>query len=212
VNLNNREVAYNLRFKDVDRNDISKLENLKVDDAFGNLIPLGKIAQFSQQKGAPQIKRYDFRRSKTVLANLDTDVITSPQANAIAAKEFEAIKDQYKDVSLVFGGEQEDTNESVASLFQALVLSLIAIFALLVLVFKSFSSPFIILSTIPLGLVGVALGFFLQQKVLSFMAIIGIIGVGGIIVAIGDYAPRKHHYRGKRRGTRALPATCAPPD
>jgi multidrug efflux pump subunit AcrB len=185
VNLNNREVAYNLRFKDVDRNDISKLENLKVDDAFGNLIPLGKIAQFSQQKGAPQIKRYDFRRSKTVLANLDTDVISSPQANAIAAKEFELIKDQYKDVSLVFGGEQEDTNESVASLFQALILSLIAIFALLVLVFKSYSSPFIILSTIPLGLVGVALGFFVQQKVLSFMAIIGIIGVGGIIVNAG---------------------------
>ncbi len=185
VNLNNREVPYNLRFRDVNRSDLEDLKSLKIADPTGNLIPLGNFAKFSVQPGTPQIKRYDFRRAKTVLANLDSDVITSPQANAIVAQEFDRIKAQFKDVNLVFGGEQEDTNESFASLMQALVLSLIAIFALLVLVFKSFSSPFIILTTIPLGLIGVAVGFFVQQKVLSFMAFIGIVGVGGVIVNAG---------------------------
>jgi multidrug efflux pump subunit AcrB len=185
VNLNNREVPYNLRFRDVNRSDLQELEKLKIADPSGNLIPLGNLASFKVQPGTPQIKRYDFRRAKTVLANLDSDVITSPKANAIVAEEFDRIKGEYKDVNLVFGGEQEDTNESFASLLQALILSLIAIFALLVLVFKSFSSPFIILTTIPLGLIGVAIGFFIQQKVLSFMAFIGIVGVGGIIVNAG---------------------------
>jgi multidrug efflux pump subunit AcrB len=185
VNLNNREVAYNLRFADLNRDDLDELKKIKIADPTGNLIPLGNLASFKVQSGTPQIKRYDFRRAKTVLANLDTDVISSPQANALVAEEFEKIKSDFKDVSLVFGGEQEDTNESFASLLQALVLSLIGIFALMVLVFRSFSSPFIILTTIPLGLVGVAIGFFIQGKVLSFMAFVGIVGVGGIIVNSG---------------------------
>ena len=57
-------------------------------------------------------------------------------------------------MSLVFGGEEENTNESMESLWSALVLSLIGIFALLVFLFNSFLRPLIIMSTIPLGLVG----------------------------------------------------------
>jgi multidrug efflux pump subunit AcrB len=65
------------------------------------------------------------------------------------------------------------------------VLSAIGIFALLVLIFRSYLSPFIILMTIPLGLVGVALAFFLHQRDLSFMALVGVVGLGGIIVNSG---------------------------
>jgi multidrug efflux pump subunit AcrB len=146
---------------------------------------LGGLAQFVTQPGAPQIKRYDFKRAKTVTANIDDSKITSIQANAIVAAEFDKIKDQYKEVNIVFGGEAEKTNESVQSLFAALILSLIGIFGLLVLIFRSYLSPFIILTTIPLGLVGVSVSFFVHQKDLSFMALIGIIGLGGIIVNSG---------------------------
>lgn len=185
VNLNNKEVNYFLRFEGQDKTGIADLSQVKVSDQQGNLIPLGKIAKFTTQPGAPQIKRYDFKRAKTVTANLDDSKITSIQANAIVAAEFDKIKDKYKEVSIVFGGEAEKTNESVQSLFAALILSLIGIFGLLVLIFRSYLSPFIILTTIPLGLVGVSVSFFVHQKDLSFMALIGIIGLGGIIVNSG---------------------------
>jgi multidrug efflux pump subunit AcrB len=185
VNLNNKEVNYFLRFDEKDKSAIADLGQIKISDQQGNLIPLSNIAEFVTQSGAPQIKRYDFKRAKTVTANLDDSKITSIQANAFVAAEFEKIKDQYKEVSIVFGGEAEKTNESVQSLFAALVLSLVGIFGLLVLIFKSYLSPFIILTTIPLGLVGVSVSFFLHQKDLSFMAIIGVIGLGGIIVNSG---------------------------
>ncbi len=185
VNLNNKEVNYFLRFGDKDKTGVADLSQVKVADFQGNLIPLGSIASFATQPGAPQIKRYDFKRAKTVTANLDDTKITSIQANAIVAAEFEKIKDKYKDVNIVFGGEAEKTNESVQSLFAALILSLIGIFGLLVLIFRSYLSPFIILTTIPLGLVGVSISFFVHQKDLSFMALIGIIGLGGIIVNSG---------------------------
>ncbi|MFN7453052.1 MAG: efflux RND transporter permease subunit [Pseudobdellovibrionaceae bacterium] len=185
VNLNNKEVNYFLRFDERDKKGIADLNQIKISDQQGNLIPLGGLAQFVTQPGAPQIKRYDFKRAKTVTANIDDSKITSIQANAIVAAEFDKIKDQYKEVNIVFGGEAEKTNESVQSLFAALILSLIGIFGLLVLIFRSYLSPFIILTTIPLGLVGVSVSFFVHQKDLSFMALIGIIGLGGIIVNSG---------------------------
>jgi multidrug efflux pump subunit AcrB len=185
VNLNNREVDYFLRFKDSDKQSLEQLNKLTISDQRGNLIPLSNVATFKVESGTPQIKRYDYRRAKTITANLDDTIITSIEANKIAAQEFEKIQSQFKDVNLVFAGEAEKTNESMASLFNALILSVIGIFALLVLVFRSFSSPFIILTTIPFGLVGIAVAFSLQGKSLSFMALIGIVGVGGIIVNAG---------------------------
>ena len=63
--------------------------------------------------------------------------------------------------------------------------SLIGIFALLVFLFNSYSKPLIILTTIPLGLVGVSVAFFLHQRPISFLALIGVVGLSGIIVNSG---------------------------
>ena len=73
----------------------------------------------------------------------------------------------------------------MASLFNALILSLIGIFGLLVFLFKSYLRPLIIMSTIPLGLVGFSIAFFLHGRPISFLALIGVIGLGGIIVNSG---------------------------
>ena len=66
-----------------------------------------------------------------------------------------------------------------------LILSIIGIFALLVFQFRSFIRPFIILSTIPLGLIGFSVAFAAHLKPISFLALIGVIGLGGIIVNSG---------------------------
>lgn len=185
VNLDNRKVEYFLQFDENDRANIKNLAQIKVADQSGNLIPLSNLTDLSERSGSPQIKRYDFRRSKTVTANIDDNVIGSIKANAIIKEEFEKISKSYPAVSIVFGGEAEKTNESVASLASALLLSLIGIFALLVLIFKSYMNPFIIVSTIPLGLTGVSVAFWAQRIDFSFMALIGVIGLGGIIVNSG---------------------------
>lgn len=185
VNLNNREVNYFVRLEDDDRLNKDQLSNVKVMDPQGNLISLAQVAKLVTKDGSPQIKRFDFKRAKTVTANINDDVITSMAANQVVADSFAKIADQYKSVNLKFGGEAENTQESMESLLQALILSIIGIFALLVLLFKSYVRPMIILTTIPLGLIGVAVAFFLHGRPISFLALIGIVGLGGIIVNSG---------------------------
>jgi multidrug efflux pump subunit AcrB len=98
---------------------------------------------------------------------------------------YNRLSSKYPSVSLVFGGAAESTKESMESLFDALTLSLIGIFALLVFLFKSFLRPVIIMTTIPLGLLGFSIAFWLHGRPISFLALIGIIGLGGIIVNSG---------------------------
>jgi len=89
---------------------------------------------------------------------------------------------EFPDISVISGGEDRSTRESFKSLLVALVLSIIAILAILIVVYNSFLVSLLILSTIPLGLAGVGYVFFLAGIPLSFMALIGVIGLGGVII------------------------------
>lgn len=185
VTLNNKEVKLNVKFKDENRRDFNDLSSIPVMDRQGNLIALSKLASFETKAGTPQIKRRDYKRSRTVTGSVDGVVMTSPKANAILIDYWKELQLQYPDVSLVFGGEAESTAESLQSLFQAMVLALIGIFALMVFMFRSFLTPFIIMMTIPLGLIGFSIAFYFHGRPISFMALIGIIGLAGIIVNSG---------------------------
>ncbi len=185
VNLDNKEVDIFVRFDQPARKNIEDLRKVKIMDNRGNLIPLGSLASFRQSNGTSYIKRYDFKRAKTVTAQIESEIINSITANQVVKDQFATLQKEYGDVSLVFGGEEESTKESMESLWNALVLSLIGIFALLVFLFKSYLRPVIIMTTIPLGLVGFSIAFFLHNRPISFLALIGVIGLGGIIVNSG---------------------------
>lgn len=185
VTLDNKDVDLMLRFREEDRRDRNDLQQVQVMDAQGNLVPLSSVADFRNEAGSPFIKRYDFKRSKTLLGNVDETKITAIQANQILLEEWKKIEDSHPSVSIKFGGVADSTAESMASLFNALILSLIGIFALMVFLFRSYLRPFIIMTTIPLGLLGFAIAFWLHGRPVSFLALIGIIGLGGIIVNSG---------------------------
>lgn len=185
VTLNNKEVNINVKFLDDYREGLRDLSTIKIMDGQGNLIPLGKIASFEKKAGTPQIKRFDFKRARTLVGGIDETKTTAFAVNNVLKTEWTNIQAKFPEVSLVFGGVEESTQESMQSLFDALILALIGIFALLVFMFHSFLRPFIIMMTIPLGLIGFSVAFFLHGRPVSFMALIGIIGLTGIIVNSG---------------------------
>ena len=185
VNLDNKKVDIMVRLGKDQRLDEGDLRSLRIMDARGNLIPLLRIAKLETNPGSPQIKRFDFKRAKTLTASIDETKTTAIIANQKVSDVFETLQKSFPEVSLIFGGEAESTQESMDSLADALVLSLIGIFALLVFLFNSFFRPIVIMTTIPLGLVGFSIAFAAHQKPISFLALIGIIGLGGIIVNSG---------------------------
>lgn len=185
VNLNNKDVDLLVRFKEPFRARRKDLESITVMDRMGNLVPISSVAHFREVPPAVQIKRFDFKRAKTLTGAVDGIKMTSIIANKKLTEIYNDLAKKYPGVSLTYGGAAESTKESMDSLYNALVLSLIGIFALLVFLFRSYLRPAIIMSTIPLGLFGFSVSFWLHGRPISFMALIGIIGLGGIIVNSG---------------------------
>ncbi|MAZ47056.1 MAG: hypothetical protein CME65_00745 [Halobacteriovoraceae bacterium] len=185
VTLNNKEVDINVRYLDKNRRTDKNIKDIKVMDSLGNLVPVSTVASLESTNGQFEIKRFDFKRAKTLTGNVDENYITSFLANQKLKEIYAKYSPEYPEVSLVFGGQEESTKESMQSLGQALILALLGIFALLVFLFSSYLRPFIIMTTIPLGLVGFSIAFFLHQRPISFLAMIGVIGLAGIIVNSG---------------------------
>lgn len=185
VTLNNKEVDLNVRYLDEKRKEISDIKNISVMDRMGNLVPVSTVASLRETNGQLEIKRFDFKRSKTLTGNVDGVKMTSQIANQKLQEVFTKLSPNYPEVSLVFGGEAESTKESMQSLARAGLLAAMGIFGLLVFLFSSYLRPLIIMSTIPLGLTGFSIAFFFHNRPISFLALIGIIGLAGIIVNSG---------------------------
>lgn len=83
------------------------------------------------------------------------------------------------------GGQNEETDESFADLGRAMILGIILIAALLILQFNSFRQPLIVISSIPLALIGVLPGLTIINQPLSFPGMIGVVALAGIVVNNG---------------------------
>ncbi len=184
ITLNNREFDIKVRYADEFKQTEEDIKNLKIRDAKGNLIPLYKIAEVKRQEGPRMINRHDFKRAITLKANVDETKITAFQANALVQKFFDEIKDENPNVNIIFTGEKESTDESFESLAIAMKFALVAIFAILVFMTNSYAKPLIIMTAIPLGLLGFSIAFYLHNKPVSFLAMIGIIGLAGMVINV----------------------------
>jgi multidrug efflux pump subunit AcrB len=182
--LTDRGLEYDVtvKYDSKDREDIEDIQQTRVTNSSGNQTPLNMIGKISETNAPSVIRGYDFRRSITITGDINETLTSSGRANAEARKILQRTMSDAKSTSTVFGGVDESTKDSLRSLGIALVLSIIGIFATLVFTFKSYSKPFIILSSIPLGLVGVLYSFALNQRPLSFLAFIGVVGLSGVVI------------------------------
>jgi multidrug efflux pump subunit AcrB len=83
---------------------------------------------------------------------------------------------------LGLGGEVVETAESMAGLYRTMIIAVIAIYFLLVLLFNSFTQPLMVMIAIPFGVIGVIIAFGLHGEPFSFVAIMGIVGLSGVVV------------------------------
>jgi len=90
--------------------------------------------------------------------------------------------EEYPGYIIKYGGEQENTAESMASFKRAFLFAFLLIFSILCLQFKSLIQPLVIMVTIPLGISGVILAFFFHGVPLGFMSILGLVALSGVVV------------------------------
>jgi len=157
-------------------------QDILVRNKFGNLIPLKNIATIETVAGSTTIHHLDGKRVITASANVDTDKTTSLKVNSLLQKKFKDLPRDHIGYSVKYGGEQEETVDSLMSLLKAFLFAFLIIYLILASSFKSIIQPLIVMLAIPFGLIGVVIAFLLHGLPFSFMAILGIVGLNGIVV------------------------------
>ena len=162
---------------------IDTLQNIHLLAPAGQLIPLNQVVKWTKNKQGEKIKKgYAFRPSITIKGDVDIKKITSVTANAKILPMLKKTLKDYPAVSYKQSGEQERTQESIESLFKAMIVVLCGIFSVLLVMFNSFSTAILVLSNVLLGLIGISWAFFLHGKPLSFFAMIGTVGLAGVVI------------------------------
>ena len=136
----------------------------------------------------------DVRESRSVIRHDDGERIAEVTAGVVAGsnarnitQEFQARVDAGElvlpsGVTVNIGGENEDVDQSFMDMFVALILGIVAMFAILMLQFNSIRYAIFVLMTVPLSLVGVFAGLLIADKPISFPSMMGFIALAGIVV------------------------------
>ena len=159
---------------------INNINELLVMSGQGAFVPLKQLISTQLQTVPSQLQHYYLERSATVTADTSAEYLTA-DVTAVVIDQLE--KMQFPPgISYRVGGEQESRDDSFSGLLKALLISLLGIFAVLVLQFRSFAQPMIVFASIPFAFSGAILALLLFGFSFSMMAFVGLTSLMGIVV------------------------------
>ena len=177
------EVRVYARLPDDERDAITDVEGYLIRTRSGGEVPLSHAASMTMGRSPPTIRRQDGQRVVTVTADVDENVISGGEANDILENTILAqLTATNPELTFSFGGEQQQQLESLDALYRGFFLAMLAIFALLALSLGSYIKPFLVMSIIPFGLIGVVLGHLVLGVPMSAASFMGFFGLSGVTI------------------------------
>jgi multidrug efflux pump subunit AcrB len=155
-------------------------DKLQINSVIGQAIPLKQIATVEFETSPNLIRHYDKARFATVTSFVKSGYLYENVTNEVIKKldKFRFPQGYYYQAA----GEVENKQESFGGLGTIIMITVFGFIAVLVLEFGNFKSTLIVLSVIPLGVIGAVTMLFLTGNPLSFVAVIGLIALAGIEV------------------------------
>ncbi|WP_163931829.1 efflux RND transporter permease subunit [Paraferrimonas sp. SM1919] len=174
------------RAPESERLDASSIAKIQVWSENNVYVPLTQVvSNFNSEWENPLIMRRDRKRMIAVYADpLNGSGETADSVFKRLKPKIEAIvlPDGY---TLEWGGEYETASQAQQSVFSSIPLGYLAMFLITVLLFNSVRQPLVIWFTVPLSVIGVVSGLLLFDAPFSFMALLGLLSLTGMIIKNG---------------------------
>ncbi len=175
-----------------ERPTMSDFDRVSVSSMLGASIPLRQVADVELKAVPTQIDHFNLERTATVTSYVKEGYSDFELTDQIV-RDLERY-DWPEEYRYYVAGKQEAQQESFAGMASALVVALLGILGVLVLQFKSFSQPLIIIVAVPLAVIGSIPALLITGFTFSFSAFIGLTSLVGIVVnnsiILVDYANR----------------------
>lgn len=179
------EVKLMVRYPAEERRSLANFDDIKVLTDDGAEYPLTELAHIDVRRGYNLINRLDQQRAITITADVDPERANAKQVVTQLKNEFIPqllAQEEYRGVTVDWGGQQEQSDESISGLMVGLMIALVAMFALLTLEFRSYFQPLLILAIIPFGAVGAMVGHLVMGLDLTIFSLFGLVALTGVVV------------------------------
>jgi multidrug efflux pump subunit AcrB len=173
--------VFEIIVQDANIDDFDTLKSLYISVPNSNQkVLLYDICDFIYIHNFDSLSKINLKDTKMVVANVNNEVITSIEALKI----LEPIFDEYKSkgVNISFGGEQEQNDIMAKEMSIAFFIALFLIFFTLLIMFDSFILSLMVVSIIPLSVLGAIWGHMMMDMNLSLTSVIGILGLAGVVI------------------------------
>jgi multidrug efflux pump len=165
-----------------ERANLAGLGQLQLQTANGRAVPLNQVATITEIMEEPII----WRRSRTPTLTVRADIVDGVQAPDVAAAidpNLSAVENALPPgYRIEIGGPFEENQKAQASINAGAPMMLALVLGLLMLQLQRFSLMLMVVITAPLGIIGVAAALLLFQRPFGFVAMLGTIALGGMIM------------------------------
>lgn len=176
-NLGDRQVPIRLMLTGAAREDLSVIENLQVPTANGGAVPLSAVAEIRFGAGPSQVLRQDRSRIASITAELD-GIRSGDAAKLVNA--LPSVKTLPEGVRQTPAGDQEFIQEMISGFAIAFLTGILLMYAVLVLLFRSFAYPITIMASLPLAIGGAFVALLVGHSSFSISSLIGVLMLMGI--------------------------------
>lgn len=183
------EYDINIRYGSFNRSSIDDVRNLEFTNDKGQSIKLSQFATVAESSGPSQLERRDKSPSVTVEGQ------TVGRPSGTVASEWQAAFEKIRKptgVNWIWGGDMENQSEGFGTLGVALLAAILLVYLVMVTLYDSFVTPFVVLFSVPLSFIGALLALALTNNSLNIFTILGVIMLIGLVcknaIMIVDFA------------------------
>ncbi|HOW85798.1 MAG TPA: efflux RND transporter permease subunit [Candidatus Aminicenantes bacterium] len=178
------EIDVRLRFKEQYRDSLDEVRSIPLRTASGRTVYLEQLADISDGTGPLKIDRENQARRVSITANIagrDLGSVVKDIKARLAGFERTLPPGYF----IEYGGSYEDMQDAFVILAAAFALAALLVYMVMASQFEHFVHPFIIMFTVPLGVIGVIVGLLVTGKTLNMAVLVGVILLMGIAVNNG---------------------------
>lgn len=176
------DVDIRVLLAEAQRSEISDLLEVELRAPAGHLVKIGDVARIDVARGYQRLYHYDAERALVVYADVDDQAATSTSVNDAMRARFADVPERFPGVQIQFGGEDQETRRTMEDMARALGIAVLAIYAILATLFRSYIQPLVVMSVLIFAFIGVSLGLFVTGGALSMWVMYAGVGLAGIVV------------------------------
>ncbi len=145
-------------------------------------VPLTKLVDLEYRPAYKKVERLDRKRVARVSADVQRGFAPAAIIAQVRQDHLPALQQAYPSVDVSLDGEQQENEEFLREVLLYLVISMLGIFALMAIMFRSYWQPVLVLTAVPFGFMGAIFGHVIAGVGLSMFSILGMMACAGVVV------------------------------